>query len=119
MQQHELTRLFRRLVMVSAPVPLGAVVSACSGQTTAGGDAGVGGWHWRGCFGKLSECFLCNCRSLGRYGNLGYDAMYGALRSTRSDLPTYGVDWAVTSEMSSGLHRKASRWARANAVSGL
>ena len=43
MNQRELTRLFRRLVMASVPVPLGAVVSACSGQTGAGGDAGIGG----------------------------------------------------------------------------
>jgi hypothetical protein len=58
MHQSKLTQLFRRLVLASFPVPLGAVASACSGQTSAGGDAGVGGSSSSGVGGFLGTVAL-------------------------------------------------------------
>ncbi len=84
MRQHELTRRFRRLVMVSAPVPLGAVVPACSGQTTAGGDAGVGGSSSIGVGGFLGTVVMVGGTSGqgGAAGTAGRGA--GGLSGTRA-----------------------------------
>ena len=84
MQQRELTRLFRRLVMASVPVPLGAVVSACSGQTGAGGDAGIGGSSSTGIGGFLGTVVMVGGSS-GQGGSAGAAGNgVGGLSGTRA-----------------------------------
>lgn len=96
MQQRELKRLFRRIVLASVPVPVGAALSACAGQTDIGSGSGTGGFFpgTRVMLGGTSSAggsSSTSTSSKGLGGFLGTVVMVGGNTSTSPSSQPNGV----------------------------